>query len=313
MKELEILKIINRTLNTTQHIGDDCAYLKEFGIVITQDSLIENIHFSLNYTTPYKLGAKSALVNISDVLASGATPKYLTIALSLPKTIDNKFIEEFYKGINDTALKFDIEIIGGDITGSEKNIFISICAIGSTKDRNISSRANAKEDYVIITSGEHGSSAAGLYLLKENIKTPNELIEEHLIPNISKEASELISKNIQSQYAMMDSSDGIVDAVFKIAQASNLSAEIDLDKIPFNEKIKNISSNINYKNWILYGGEDYKLIAAISKKDFEIIKNKNIFTEIGYITKKKEAPLYIKDKDTSLEIFELNNTFNHFD
>ncbi len=313
MKELEILKIINNTLNTTQHIGDDCAYLEEFGIVITQDSLIENIHFSLDYTTPYKLGAKAALVNISDVLASGATPRYLTIALSLPKTIQNNFIEEFYKGINDTTSKFKMEVVGGDITGSTKDIFISICAIGSTKNKNISSRANAKKDYVIITSGEHGSSAAGLYLLKENIKTQSELIEEHLVPKINSMASELIANNIKTPYAMMDSSDGLADAVFKIAQASNVSAVIDLEKIPHNKKIEKISNTVNYKNWILYGGEDYKLIAAIDRKDYEKIKDSNIFTEIGYVTEKKEAPLYIKDKDTSLEIFELNNTFNHFD
>ena len=98
MKEKEFINIIKNTLNSN-YIGDDCAYLADLGIVITQDSLVEDVHFSLNFTTPYKLGWKSAMVNISDVCASGAEPKYLTVALSLPKNISADFVRllHFYE------------------------------------------------------------------------------------------------------------------------------------------------------------------------------------------------------------------------
>ena len=146
MKEQEFLNIIKNTLKS-DYIGDDCAYLKDLGIVITQDNLVEDVHFSLNYTNAYKLGYKSAMVNISDIAASGAEPKYLTIGLSLPKTIDNQFIENFYQGIKDASQ--NVEIVGGDITGSDK-IMISVAAIGTTKNRKISSRSNAQVGYKII-------------------------------------------------------------------------------------------------------------------------------------------------------------------
>ena len=97
MKEKDFISIIKQTLNT-EYIGDDCAYLKDLGIVVTQDSLVENIHFSLDYFTPYTLGYKSIAVNLSDIAASGAEAKYLTVSLSLPDRIENDFIKEFYKG-----------------------------------------------------------------------------------------------------------------------------------------------------------------------------------------------------------------------
>lgn len=96
MKEKELINIIKSTLNSS-FIGDDCAYLKDLGIVITQDSLVEDIHFKTDYTTPFKLGWKAAAVNISDICASGAEPKYLTIALSLPKEISCGLSRNFIK------------------------------------------------------------------------------------------------------------------------------------------------------------------------------------------------------------------------
>ena len=97
MKEKEFINIIKKTLNS-QYIGDDCAYLKELNIVVTQDSLVEGVHFVRNQMTAYQLGCKAVSVNISDILASGAEPAYLTIALSLPEDVDGTFIKEFYKG-----------------------------------------------------------------------------------------------------------------------------------------------------------------------------------------------------------------------
>ena len=95
MDELEIINII-KSKSESEYIGDDCAYLKELGIVISQDNLVEDVHFKREWYTPRELGYKCAAVNISDILASGAKPAYLTVALSLPNNISNSFIEDFY-------------------------------------------------------------------------------------------------------------------------------------------------------------------------------------------------------------------------
>lgn len=277
MKEKELIRIIKSTLNS-QYIGDDCAYLPDLGIVITQDSLVEDVHFKLDFTTPYQLGYKSAMVNISDVCASGAVPKYLTISLSLPKYIDENFVKEFYEGAKDAAE--DCEIVGGDITGSDK-IYISVTAIGSTKGRKISSRSNAKVDYKIIVSGEHGNSAKGLKLLTDNpspaFQSPSptrgegkkdKFLHAHLMPVAQRDFSQQIAESINCDYAMMDTSDGLADALMQIAKASNVTISIDTSKIPHDASVD--------MDTVLYGGEDYQLVAAVpediaEKLDYPII------------------------------------------
>ena len=255
MKEQEFLNIIKNTLKS-DYIGDDCAYLKDLGIVITQDNLVEDVHFSLNYTNAYKLGYKSAMVNISDIAASGAEPKYLTIGLSLPKTIDNQFIENFYQGIKDASQ--NVEIVGGDITGSDK-IMISVAAIGTTKNRKISSRSNAQVGYKIIVSGEHGSGSAGLKQLQEG-NLNSEFIEAHLLPKAQVDFSKYIAENIDRNYAMMDTSDGLMDALLQISKSSNVLLSVEFNKIPYNKKLEVFD---DYKDLIFYGGEDYQLVACV--------------------------------------------------
>ena len=169
MNEKSLIKLIKSSLQSS-YIGDDCAYLKDLGIVVTQDSLVEDVHFKRDLITPFQLGYKTVMVNISDVCASGAEPKYLTISLSLPDTVDENFVKEFYDGAKNAAE--DVKIVGGDLTGSDK-IYISASAIGSDTGRKISSRSNAKDGYKIIVSGEHGSSAYGLALLLKNNLSPD--------------------------------------------------------------------------------------------------------------------------------------------
>lgn len=254
MREKDFISIIKNTLNS-DYIGDDCAYLKDLGIVVTQDNLVEDVHFCLKYMSAFQLGVKSVAVNISDVCASGAEPKYLTIALSLPNNIDNDFIKEFYKGAK-SACPNGVEIVGGDITGADK-VFVSVCAIGSSKGRKISSRKNAKIGYKVVVSGVHGSSAMGLKLLTSGKKAPESFIKAHLEPTPQVEFCSQVSENINSDYAMMDTSDGLMDALSTIANDSGVLLKVDYDKIPREKGVD--------KNLVLFGGEDYGIVAVVPK------------------------------------------------
>ncbi len=293
MKEKEFIEIIKNTIKG-DIIGDDCAYLKDLGIVLSQDNLVEDIHFSMKFTNPYKLGYKSAMVNISDIAASGAEPKYITVGLSLPQNTDKSFIKEFYKGLTDACE--NIKIVGGDITGSDK-IFISIAIIGSAKNRKISSRKNAKPGYKIIVSGKHGASSAGLKDLFCGIESKFSKI--HLMPKAQIEFSKNISQNIQTEYAMMDTSDGLMDALLQIAEASNVLLDVDFKKIPYDKEIEKYE---NYQDLILYGGEDYQLIACVPK-DFNV---QNSF-EIGQVN----AGNGVEINGKLVKNFE-NKLFDHF-
>lgn len=312
MKELEFLEIIKNTLSKSSYLGDDCAYLKDLGFVITQDSMVEDIHFLKRFSTPYQLGYKAIMINLSDIFAAGAIPKYVTISLSLPKETNNEFVKEFYQACEDLSNEFGFEVIGGDITGAEK-IFISICAIGITKGRKISSRSKAKiGDYVIVT-GVHGSSAAGLWLLENNLETYPDLIKSHLMPVAQKNLSEEISTKIKVDYAMMDTSDGLLDALFKLAQSSNVLISAEFDKIPYDKSIEDVAkvANVDFKDWVLYGGEDFQIVACVDKET--LVKLNTDYKIIGQVSEKKQDHFVeINFGDNIQKISNLEKTFNHF-
>ena len=284
MKEQTLINIIKNQTGD-EYIGDDCAYLKDLGIVVTQDSLVEDVHFKLTWCTPYQLGYKAVTVNISDVLASGAVPKYITIALSLPASIDENFVEEFYKGAK-SALR-GAKIIGGDITGSDK-VFISITAIGTTKGRKISSRKNAKIGDVVITKGEFGKSALGLKELKNGGKNL-ELIRAHLEPQLEEHFAKEIATQIDCEYAMMDTSDGLADALFQIAQSSNVSIDSKI--------VEGI-----------FGAEDYKLVATVPRK---FLKRLTEYEIIGEVIERQDYILKIGEK--KYYNYDELGLYNHFE
>lgn len=307
MKELDLIKNITNILGS-KYIGDDCAYLEDLGIVITQDSLIEGVHFDTTISTPYQTGYKSIMVNLSDIAASGAEPKYLTIALSIPPDTDEEYVSEFYQGAKDALNCCDAEIVGGDITRADK-ICISVCAIGKTEKRRISSRKNAKAGDKIITTGLHGSSAIGLKILLENLIPEKDLIKSHLMPQAQIEFSKSVAENIKSDYAMMDTSDGLFDALYKIGEASRCTMSVDFDRILFNPEIKNYTKD--YKDTVLFGGEDYQLVATVPVEFLSELKN---YTIIGEVLPYEDCVVKINYSDKVEKYNEpTDKCYNHFE
>lgn len=300
MKEKEFITIIKNTLNSP-YIGDDCAYLKDLGIVVTQDSLVEDIHFSTKFISAFDLGFKAVMVNVSDVVASGAEPKYLTVSLSLSSNVKEDFVEEFYNGCK-KACGNDVQIVGGDITGSEK-IYISICAIGKTLGRNISSRKNAKIGQKVIVSGIHGSSSAGLKLLLEGKNSPEKFIKSHINPVAQVEFGKNISTTVKEPYAMMDTSDGLMDGLSTIANESGVLLDIDFDKIPHEKDIEQFE---NWQDLVLFGGEDYQILATVPQ-------NFQGGFEIGVVKEGLGVNLKLRDKITHYSKQDVEEkVFNHF-
>lgn len=317
MNELEYLKIINKTLTDSSFIGDDCAFLPVEilgcnGIYVTQDSLVQDIHFSLDTTTPYLLGRKAVSVNLSDLAAMCAKPLCITISLSLPKAFDSNFIADFYKGVNEVCETYGVKVVGGDLTGSDK-VFVSVCAIGSKFTPFNISRANAKKGDVVVTTGYHGDSAGGLSLLSSGQRESCVLIDAHLNPLPQLDKSRLLSNIIQTDFAMMDTSDGLGDALFKIAQASNVNIECDFSSVPVSSELKSKFPN-TYKSLVLWGGEDYQLLFTVSEEVYEKLDD-TIFFKIGQVVStSEESTVLIKDSECIIinEKTLIENSYNHF-
>jgi len=308
MKELDFIEIIKNTLTDSSFIGDDNAFVE--GFAMTQDTLIEDVHFRQNTTTPFELGQKAIAVNLSDLAAAGAQPRYILVSLSLPSSTTETFVKEFYKGINEICQKYGAKVIGGDITGAEK-IAITITAIG--KAQKHIKRSFAKIGDVICVSGEHGNSRAGLEILEKKLSENKKFEQAHKTPTPRIEEGLKIAENCDAP-AIMDTSDGLADALFKIAQASDVTLSVDFSKIPYDKNLEALAKE-KLQNWILFGGEDYELLACVRKDDFEKLKRQVKLYNIGEVIAKTDSPVIINFEDKSLKIDKKtieNMSFDHF-
>ena len=306
MKELEYLEVIKNVLADSSLIGDDCAFLRNYDLCVTQDTLVEDVHFTLDTISPYELGCKSVQVNLSDLAASGSEPLYILISLSFPKFINENFIKNFYEGVNFVCENYDVKVAGGDLTSSDK-VFVSISAIGKKHNKVKVTRNCAQAGDVIVTTGTHGDSAAGLRLLSLNYNTSEYLIKRHLLPVARIEQSRILLdtaiKTGVNSIALMDTSDGLGDAIYKLSKGCMLSFDIDFGSIPISPELKKHFPT-EYKDFVLWGGEDYELLGAISPQLYEKL-DKNMFFKIGVVSDK---PFSAKDE----EEFE-KKCFKHFE
>lgn len=294
VSEIEIIKGIRKIF---PRIGDDAETFQVSDIpIITIDSFVENVHFKMDYFSYYDVGYKSISAAISDIAACGGAPKYALVALGLPKG-DEKLVDELYRGIGDVAQRFNVEIIGGDITKSEV-LSIIICVIGETK--KIIRRSGAKIGDVICVTGTLGSSYAGLLAIQNQINTP--LRKRHLNPLPRVKEGIYIGQFANS---MIDISDGLTIDISHILDESVVGAQIWRDKLPIDKETKEIASRFSKsaRDFAMNGGEDFELLFTIPKscrdrflnlsKDkadrpegLSLLKNVR-FTEIGEIIKCK--------------------------
>jgi thiamine-monophosphate kinase len=257
---IESISEMFRTIpdNGFEGIGDDCAVLPigDEAFVFTSDMLNEGVHFLTDKSTPFQIGYKSLMVNISDVAAMGAKPVATLLSLALPQDRFGEWSTEFMRGYKKASKKYGVKLVGGDTTRSEAGVCISVTAIGRTPIANIKRRSAAKVGDMVMVSGKLGASAAGLRdVLAGKLTTRNAKI--HLMPEAR--VNEGVWLGEQSEvHAMMDISDGIASDLQRIISASKRGALISEICLPQ-------AKGANF-NDALSGGEDYELLFTVDKR-----------------------------------------------
>jgi len=288
-------------------IGDDAAVLKyneKEHLLFKMDMLIEDVHFSLEYSSPEQIGMKSIVQNVSDIASMGGLPKFALISLALPKNTEVDFVDKVYDGINIISKKYKLNIVGGNVTSS-KEISISTSLIGFVEKRHLTLRSGAKIGDLIFCTGDIGKSSVGLELLKRHIN--GQSIKKHLEPQCRLYlARKLVKIGVNS---MIDVSDGVASEIKHICKQSNVGAIIYADKIPISKDTINDAKKIKKDpiDFALYGGEDFELIFTASKNKSKQLKKFEV-TVIGEIVDKKYGVKLIKyGKKLNLQ-----SGFNHF-
>ena len=159
-------KLKNKSSSTG--IGDDAAIL-QYGkepTLISTDLLIEGVHFDLSYMPLKHLGYKAIMVNISDIYAMNSTPQQITISIAVSNRFNLEAVQELYEGIALACKNYKLDLIGGDTSSSTKGLILSISALGSTSENKIVKRDGAKENDLLVVSGDLGGAYAGLQILE---------------------------------------------------------------------------------------------------------------------------------------------------
>ena len=248
-------------------IGDDAAVIKSSSnkLVATVDMAVEDIHFNKKWSSPFQIGAKLTTANLADIFAMGAIPKYLLVAAGISELDNSETVTELAKGIRSVADKFEVTVIGGDLSKSEK-MTLSITALGELSDQPIL-RSGARVGDLIYLSSLTGLSAAGLAILNRELDRPRYVVEAHLNPKLV-----VPDKLIKVATSMCDVSDGLATDAAHLSYASNVNFNLSKDLISQAADFKDLAElakelNEDVFDWILTGGEDHFFLATVGKEN----------------------------------------------
>ena len=248
-------------------IGDDAAVIKSSNnkLVATVDMAVEDIHFNRKWSTPFQIGAKLTTANLADIFAMGAVPKYLLVAAGINELNNSETVTELAKGIRSVADRFEVTVIGGDLSKSEK-MTLSITALGELSDQPIL-RSGARVGDLIYLSSLTGLSAAGLAILNRELDRPRYVVEAHLNPKLVAP-----DKLIKVATSMCDVSDGLATDASHLSYASNVNFNLSKDLISQAADFKDLAElakelNEDVFDWILTGGEDHFFLATVDKEN----------------------------------------------
>jgi thiamine-monophosphate kinase len=255
------------TKQTRLGVGDDAALIElapKQELAISADMLVVGTHFFAD-TDPWKLGWKSLAVNISDMAAMGAEPKWATLAIALPKA-DESWVSAFAEGLFACATKFGVDLIGGDTTRGP--LCISVQIMGQVPAGKAIKRSGAKVGDDVWVSGKLGDAALAL----------NHLLGKH--PLTDEALAQSMSALLQPQprvalglalgdiaHSAIDISDGLLADLGHILKASKVGATLKLANIPCSDILRQHINQPLLRNMLLAGGDDYELCFTASASD----------------------------------------------
>jgi len=291
--------------STVLSVGDDAAVIDHFGkqTVITTDMLVEGIHFDLMYTPLKHLGYKSVVVNLSDIYAMNAVPTHITLSIAFSNRFSLEAMDEFYEGVYAACEKYEVDLVGGDTTSSQKGFVISITAIGEVDPDKYVKRSTAQKGDLLCVTGFLGGAFLGLTILEREKRIFAEtgsqpdledqafIVGKLLKPEARKDIIEFFATSEITPTSMIDVSDGLSSETLHICKQSNLGCVIYEDKIPVHEEARQFAYKLELDPTAcaLSGGEDYELLFTLSQTDYDKILLNEQISVIGYMTEAEDG------------------------
>ena len=302
----------NETRNATTilSVGDDAAVMDHFGkqTVITTDMLVEGIHFDLMYTPLKHLGYKSVIVNLSDVYAMNAIPQQITVSIAFSNRFSVEALNEFYEGVYAACDRYNVDLVGGDTTSSQKGFIISVTAIGEVAPGKFVTRSGAKPGDLICVTGDLGGAFLGLTLLerekkvyletegvKPDLEGQDYIVGRLLKPEARKEMIAFFEEKEMLPTSMIDISDGLSSELLHICKQSEAGCILYEEKIPVNELARQFAYKleIDPTACALSGGEDYELLFTLDQQDYDKIQDNGLVSIVGHMVDKEQGAIIV--------------------
>jgi len=303
-------------------IGDDAALLEPtpgHQLVVASDTLVEGVHFPSS-ASPQQVASRALCVNLSDMAAMGAVPRWFTLALTLPSEKANAdWLSGFSAGLAKVASQYSVALVGGDTTSGPLTITLTL--LGEVPQGEGLTRAGAAPGDAVFVTGTLGDCAAALNLiLRKNsiLEMSDRLLQRFYCPQPQIQAG-LTLRPVAS--ACIDISDGLVADLGHLCKASGVTAAIQAQLLPIAEDVRNFanfSDNFSALDWALTGGDDYQLCFTVAPESLSIVddwieQGQLQATRIGVLSADDKSidPVTVVDKNNKILIIEKAG-YNHF-
>ncbi|MFZ4739426.1 MAG: thiamine-phosphate kinase [Bradymonadia bacterium] len=243
-------------------IGDDGAVFHHpQPMIAVADAMMEGVHFDRTWSPAEAVGRKLVAVNVSDIAAMGGVPTYALFTASLPRDLPWTWVLSLLDGVAAEATRANMTVCGGDVTGSPGPVSLSLSVLGRLVSEKPLLRRSARVGQSVYVTGTLGGSALGLAALQTGVPraelVPSAIVA-HRTPTPRLEEGAALAR-WAGVGACMDLSDGLAQDAARLAAASGVALELDLDRIPPHPGLVLVSAD-RATHLMLHGGEDYELL-----------------------------------------------------
>ena len=285
--EVELVRAIRKVLSgegpgVVLGVGDDAAIVEptRHQGVLTTDMLVEGVHFQLDATAPHDLGHKAVTVNVSDIAAMGASPRYGLASVALTSAIESAWVMELYGGMREAADEYGLALVGGDTTKSEYAV-IAVTVVGEVAEGSAVTRSGAGAGDAIVVTGRLGGSAAGLLIARAAEEQQKDLLSTEWGRALVAFHERPVARVGEGQVlaaagatAMLDVSDGLSLDLARLCEESGVGARVRVGDVPLAEGLDELGRTMQAADPVslgLHGGEDYELLATIAPSAIEAV------------------------------------------
>jgi thiamine-monophosphate kinase len=305
--------------STWKAVGDDAAVIDHGSYlqVLTTDMLLEGVHFDLVYTPMKHLGYKAVVVNLSDVYAMNAAPRQLTVSIGVSGKFSVEALDEFYEGVRLACERYNVDLVGGDTSGSMTGLVISVTAMGTALKEELTLRSSAKNNQLICVTGDLGAAFMGLKILEREkqlhaadpdfqpaLSGYDYILERYLKPEPRVEILLALKEGGIVPGAMIDISDGLSSELLHICKASECGCQVYDERIPIADETREAASEFQLEPMVaaLHGGEDYELLFTVSLSAHDKVAALEGVSVIGNITGKKGSALLVGNDGSAIQL-----------